>query len=79
MGTLLPLKECAWVSLRDQGARGLEDPQAVLVLGAGETQAAQTAASVARQLGGTATRVQTEATSSGPWLYRLEGVVAPER
>lgn len=79
MGTLLSLKECVWVSLRDQGAGGLEDPKAVLVLGTAEPQAAQSAASVSRQLGGTATLVPTAATASGPWLYRLDGAAAPER
>jgi len=72
MGTLLPLKECVWVSLRDQGARGLEDPRAVLVLGAAQGQALGTAAGVARQVGLKAVAVDTAATAAGPWLFALE-------
>ncbi len=72
MGTLWPLKECAWVSLRDQGARGLEDPKAVVVLGATQGSAERTAASVASQVGLQARWIETDATASGPWLFALE-------
>jgi hypothetical protein len=79
MGTLFRLDECAWVNLRDQGARGLEDPRAVLVLGGSQSLAASMARSVATQVGAVATSMETEATANGPWLFQLTGAEVPKR
>ncbi len=79
MGTLFSLRECVWVSLRDQGSAGLEDPRAVLVLGTSQEQAIRTAGRVAIRVGASATLVATEAGSTGPWLFDLNEPQQPQR